>query len=262
MVDYQRKKIKQATALDESLVSRDSNLQLLAEHKLDIEQLVLATKRLTEAQREVISLRFAGELSIAQVAKVMGKSQEAVKALQHSAIVALRKALLMAEDNEKSKEFNNVLNECLERLLVKGETMEQCLRSYPEQADPNMAKAELYTRLVDKRVAEIVYMADKGDARQIEVITQRLDKHLAMLTSLAIAQRGEERALKGPPALEPLPPPAEKHAYPYAEVVIPDIVEIDRMAKLGILLERYAINHPAALQAALEEAPELARLPA
>jgi len=102
VVDYFRKKTKQATALlDESLVSSNSNPQLVAEHKLDIEQLVSATNRLTETQREVISLRFAGELPIAQVAKVMGKSQGAVKALQHSAIVALRKALLLAEDNER-----------------------------------------------------------------------------------------------------------------------------------------------------------------
>ena len=53
----------------------------------------LATKKLTAAQQEVISLRFAGELSIAEVAGVMGKSEGAVKALQHSAIVALRKVL-------------------------------------------------------------------------------------------------------------------------------------------------------------------------
>ena len=33
-----------------------------------------------------------------------------------------------------SKEFDNILDECLERLLVKGETIEQCLQSYPEQA--------------------------------------------------------------------------------------------------------------------------------
>jgi RNA polymerase sigma-70 factor (ECF subfamily) len=94
VVDYLRKGKKRATVLlDESLVSSDSNLQLAAEHRLDVEQLVSATKRLTAAQREVISLRFAGELSVAQVAKVMGKSQGAVKALQHSAVVALRKAL-------------------------------------------------------------------------------------------------------------------------------------------------------------------------
>ena len=97
MVDYLRKKTRRATVpLDESQASSDSNPQLVAEHRLDVEQLVSATKRLTEAQREVISLRFAGELSIAQVAKVMGKSEGAVKALQHSAIAALRKALSVA----------------------------------------------------------------------------------------------------------------------------------------------------------------------
>ena len=36
---------------------------------------------------------------------------------------------------KKSKEFNNTLDECLERLLVKGEPIEQCLRDFPEQAD-------------------------------------------------------------------------------------------------------------------------------
>ena len=101
VVDYLRKKKKQAAVpLDESLVSSDSNPQLMAERSLDIEQLLLATRRLTEAQREVVSLRFAGGLSIAQVAKIMGKSQGAVKALQHSAIVALRKALLVGNNEE------------------------------------------------------------------------------------------------------------------------------------------------------------------
>ena len=35
----------------------------------------------------------------------------------------------------KSREFDNVLDECLERLLVKGETIAQCLQSFPKQAD-------------------------------------------------------------------------------------------------------------------------------
>jgi RNA polymerase sigma-70 factor (ECF subfamily) len=61
--------------------------------KLDIERLNQATRKLTPAQQEVISLRFAGDMSVAQVAEVMGRSQGAVKALQHSAIVALRRAL-------------------------------------------------------------------------------------------------------------------------------------------------------------------------
>jgi len=94
VVDYLRKKTRQATeSLDESLVISKSDPQLVVEQRLDIEQLILATKRLTKAQQEVIALRFVSELSTAQVAKVMGKSEGAVKALQHSAIVALRKAL-------------------------------------------------------------------------------------------------------------------------------------------------------------------------
>ncbi len=102
VVDYLRKRTKQATVpLDESTVIVISNPQLLAEQGLDIEQLLSATKRLTPAQREVISLRFAGELPIAQVAKIIGKSQGAVKALQHSAIVALRKALSVGQEKEE-----------------------------------------------------------------------------------------------------------------------------------------------------------------
>ena len=96
VVDYFRKKKRTTVPLEESLVSDDNSPQLETERKLDIEQLLVAARRLTGAQHEVISLRFAGELSIAQVASVMGKSQGAVKALQHSAIVALRKSLSVA----------------------------------------------------------------------------------------------------------------------------------------------------------------------
>jgi len=94
IVDYFRKKSKRATVpLDESLAAGGSDPGQAAERKVEIEQLALATKKLTEAQQEVISLRFAGELSVAEAARAMGKSEGAVKALQHSAIVSLRKVL-------------------------------------------------------------------------------------------------------------------------------------------------------------------------
>jgi len=94
IVDYLRKKSKRPTVpLDESLASGSSNPGMEVEQKLDNERLVLATKQLTRAQQEVISLRFAGELPVAQVARLMGKSEGAIKALQHSAIVSLRKIL-------------------------------------------------------------------------------------------------------------------------------------------------------------------------
>ncbi len=189
----------------------------------------------------------------------------------------------------KNREFDDILNECLERLLVEGESPEECLASYPEQADelqpllqmavvtrkalaieprpefrararyqfvtalgevapgkgrrffawrlrwttvvttalilllagggvvvaagysmpdsplyrvklateqvqlrltPSaLSRTKLYVRLADKRVAEIVYMAQKGDARLVELVTRQLDNHLVMIASLAVAQR-------------------------------------------------------------------------
>ena len=95
VVDYLRKRSRQETVeLDDKLLISKENPEAIFEHKLDLEQLAAATRKLTPAQQEVISLRFAGELPIAQVAKVMGKSEGAVKALQHSAVVALRKAMI------------------------------------------------------------------------------------------------------------------------------------------------------------------------
>jgi len=96
--DHLRKKKKRSSVpLDDSLVASGDSPHAATELKMDIERLLKATKRLTEAQREVISLRFSSELSIAQVAKVMGKSEGAIKALQHSAVVALRRTMLVTE---------------------------------------------------------------------------------------------------------------------------------------------------------------------
>ena len=103
MVDFVRKASKKPTIpLDESLPIRDdSDLEGEIETKIEMEKVVLATKQLTKAQREVISLRFAGGLTITEAAKTMRKSEGAIKALQHSAILALRKTLLAGEQGGK-----------------------------------------------------------------------------------------------------------------------------------------------------------------
>ena len=95
VVDYVRKKARRVTVpLDESLPDSGDSPEQVAERNLDIERLLAATKQLTRSQGEVISLRFAGGLSIAEAASVMGKSENAVKALQHSAILALRRIMV------------------------------------------------------------------------------------------------------------------------------------------------------------------------
>ncbi len=95
VVDFLRKKPKKAQVpIEPHHLRSGDDPHLIAEQRFETEQLISALRELTEAQREVLSLRFSSELSIAEVAKVMGKSEGAVKALQHSAIVALRRKLI------------------------------------------------------------------------------------------------------------------------------------------------------------------------
>ncbi len=100
MVDFFRRQAKRPTVpLDESLVAGGEDPMKTAELRFDVDRVAAATRKLTDAQREVISLRFAGGLAIAEVALAMGKSQGAVKAIQHGAIAALRRLLLPAGDD-------------------------------------------------------------------------------------------------------------------------------------------------------------------
>jgi len=251
-----------------------------------------------------------------------------------------------------SKEFDNILDECLERLLAKGETVEQCLQSYPGQAaklkpllevalvakeasaiqprpefkararyqfhsalqemvsqrsrplfgwfprwatviavfaavllvggstvtaasysmpdDPlypmklatervqlmlplsDVDKASLCARLADRRVAEIIYMASKGDAQQVEVITQRLDESLDLLARLVSASKEDEALMTLAPSARPAP--AEEAAG--AEDAS---VEENGQTELKTVVESRAIYAPDALRIALEKAPESAR---
>jgi RNA polymerase sigma-70 factor, ECF subfamily len=99
VIDFMRQQNKKATVDIEGLQlpSTGDDPQHMIEKEIDAEELKKATRKLTAAQQEVLSLRFAGELSIAQCAGIMGKSEGAIKALQHSAVLALRKALVVNE---------------------------------------------------------------------------------------------------------------------------------------------------------------------
>lgn len=54
---------------------------------------------------------------------------------------------------KNSRKFDDILNDCLERLLVKGETIKQCLNSFPEFADD--LKPLLQTTLIIKKASAI-----------------------------------------------------------------------------------------------------------
>ena len=58
--------------------------------RMEFSEVQGAMRELTPLQQQVVSLRFAGELSIAETAQAMRRSQGAVKFLQHSALRALQ----------------------------------------------------------------------------------------------------------------------------------------------------------------------------
>jgi RNA polymerase sigma-70 factor, ECF subfamily len=62
--------------------------------RLDFEAILEKLAFLNEQQREVIVLRFVEEMSIAETAQIMQKSEGAVKALQHRALESLRRYLV------------------------------------------------------------------------------------------------------------------------------------------------------------------------
>ena len=288
---------------------------------------------------------------------------------------------------KKSSDFENILDACLER-LVKGETVEQCLESYPElavQLEPllrtaqaareasailpraefkararyefrsalqaattkrrlplfglrrgwvmalmivsillvsgggaaaaasnsmpdsrlypvklateqvqlaltpsDMGKARLCAVLADKRIAEIIYMADKGDAQCVEVVTQRLDERLTELATLVSASEagGTPQVLTEVPAETPSELPEESTVAPPSApseevetVPVPAPVPSDKAiddsnkgdsnkddhaknnnrAKLRVAVAVYAADHPAALRAELRRVPASVR---
>jgi hypothetical protein len=274
----------------------------------------------------------------------------------------------------KDKEFNNILDECLERIVLGGETLEQCLKRYPEQAaelkplletvlavkeasavEPRpefkararyqfrsalgekaapkrrlffgwlprwatvltivlvvllagggtvvaasnsmpdsilypvklateevrlaftpsqLGKARLCSDFADERVAEIIYMAEKGDAHQVELITERLDDRLETLAVLASGLEAEEKEanamLTAPSSGGEAAAPAEPTAPPEPTSPVEPVPEeglwggrgygqADAEADLWATVADAAANNPAVMRAILDDVPESAR---
>lgn len=85
-----------ASELHESVRDERRGPQELAETKLAIEEVFEAVRQLPDAQRDVILLRFASGLSVAETAETLGKQQTNVKVLQHKGVKRLKEMLLEA----------------------------------------------------------------------------------------------------------------------------------------------------------------------
>jgi len=94
VIDHVRKASKEKkVSLDEAYARGSDDPVEMTETNFEVYQLKEALEKLPKAQREVATLRFIGQLSIAEVAKTLGKSEGTVKALQFNATASLKSAL-------------------------------------------------------------------------------------------------------------------------------------------------------------------------
>jgi len=98
VIDFRRKFSEEIVEFNEDFFStRQASDQTLFE---DYEILAQAIHRLPEDYRQVIALRFFGDLTVRETALVMGRSEAATRVLQHRAIRKLRQ--IMENTTEKN----------------------------------------------------------------------------------------------------------------------------------------------------------------
>jgi RNA polymerase sigma-70 factor (ECF subfamily) len=91
VIDYYRTH-KETTSLESDAVDKPDPAAAIddkVERRLQAEEVHLALQQLTEDQRQVVTLRFIEGLSTDEVARILGKRQGAIRALQMRGLQAL-----------------------------------------------------------------------------------------------------------------------------------------------------------------------------
>ena len=111
--------------LSESLRDGRRGPQELAETKLAIEEVFEAVRELPDAQREVILLRFAAGLTVAETADSLGKQQTNVRVLQYKGVQRLKRLLIeppgVEEEPEPGDEFHGAAGRTIAGETVAGQ---------------------------------------------------------------------------------------------------------------------------------------------
>ena len=93
-VDHLRKRGRTTIVpIDDVLVESKEDPAAMAEKNIEMERVSKAMQKLTPEQREVVRLRFFGELSSKEVGAMLSKSDGAVREMQRAAIERLRRLL-------------------------------------------------------------------------------------------------------------------------------------------------------------------------
>jgi RNA polymerase sigma-70 factor (ECF subfamily) len=94
LVDRLRKKGRMATVpIDGVPVEAREDPAAMAEKSIEMERVNEAMQKLTPEQREVVRLRFFGDLSSKEVGAILRKSDGAVREMQRAAVEKLRRLL-------------------------------------------------------------------------------------------------------------------------------------------------------------------------
>jgi hypothetical protein len=170
-------------------------------------------------------------------------------------MASLALVLLLSGGGVVAAASNSMPDSPLYQVKLATEQIQLFLTSSPED------KAELHTKLVDRRVTEIIYMAEEGNVSLVELATQRLDNHLSIIVSISTAQAGAGDILSDG-ALESSPPTftttlagdavATKTA---PDTAVPPPTDLPGKGFVH-QLRQYSTSNIAALYTALESASE------
>jgi RNA polymerase sigma-70 factor (ECF subfamily) len=108
VVDIRRRSHRRReVGLVESLVTlTGGSPHSTVERALDFGEVCCALGQLTEAQEQVIVLRFLKDLDVATVARILGRSESAVKSIQFRALTALRR--IMQGETELARSYDRI----------------------------------------------------------------------------------------------------------------------------------------------------------
>lgn len=96
LVDHYRQR-KPVDALDDAHPAGEPPLEELTFNRLQLDQIAQALKTIRAERAEALSLRIFASLSVAETARVMGKTESAVKMLVHRALHDLKASLVLEE---------------------------------------------------------------------------------------------------------------------------------------------------------------------
>ena len=94
VIDYYRSRKKSNLSIkEEIIVDSSDNPAISQDQKSDKRELERAIRNLPENQQQVIILKFIEELDNKEIAKIIGKSEGAIRVLQYRALKMLKKIL-------------------------------------------------------------------------------------------------------------------------------------------------------------------------